>query len=319
MPSHKQLANWYAQLGQHLEAGILLSDALRLCEGPLAKDREAMAERIQNGDAIEHVMRDAPAWIPKSDRYFIIAAMETGSLPQTLANLSERHERIGATQMKVVLGLMYPLGVFHIAALLLPVVRMIDYEAGFQWNSAQYTVQLLVILAPVWGAIGFIYYLAHSDHPLLPRILRCLPLLKKYSEMQAMANLSYALGTFIAAGVPAPSAWRLSARVVNDGRFTRVVEELEPTFAKGHEPGNELRQFKCLPPEFSAFYKTGAESGKLDSNLLHAGRQFQEKANAAMTAAALAYPTLIFAIVVGIIVTTIFEVYGNYLSIFDQF
>ncbi|PXA03028.1 hypothetical protein DDZ13_13995 [Coraliomargarita sinensis] len=319
MISHKQLANWYAQLGQHLEAGVLLADALRLCEGPPPKGRNKMADRIQNGDTVEEVLRDAPKWLPRADRYFLAAAMETGSLPRTLQNLSDRHDRVGATKLKVILGLLYPLGVFHIAALLLPIIRMIDYEVGFKWDAAIYAVQVLTLLIPVWGLLALIYYLAHSDHPLLPRLLRCLPLLKKYSEMQAMADFSYSLGTFIAAGVPAPSAWRLSGKVVNDARFHAVLKRLEPVFASGNDPAHELKQFKCFPPEFCAFYKTGADSGNLDQNLIHAGRQFQDKANTATTVAALVYPSLIFAVIAGFIIITIFQVYGNYLNIFDQF
>jgi type II secretory pathway component PulF len=319
MISHKKLANWYAQLGQHLEAGVLLPDALRLSEGPPVKGREMMAERIQKGDTFEAVLRDAPRWLPRADRYFLAAAMETGSLPRTLHNLSDRHDRIGSTQLKIMLGLLYPLGVFHVAALLLPIVRMIDYQVGFQWDAIQYCVQALTLIVPVWGAIGFIYYLAHSDHPLLPKLLRCLPILKKYSEMQALADLSYSLGTFIAAGVPAPSAWRLSTKIVNDPRFKTVLHKLEPVFDRGEEPSAKLKQFKCLPPDFRAFYQSGAESGKLDSNLIHAGRQFQEKANTAMTVASLVYPSLIFAAVAGFIVVTIFQVYGSYLDVFQQF
>lgn len=318
MISHKQLANWYAQLGQHLEAGVLLADALRLCEGPPARGREAMADRIQNGDTIEAVLRDAPPWLPRADRYFLSAAAETGNLPRTLHNLADRHDRIGATQLKIMLGLLYPLGVFHLAALILPVVRMIDYEVGFQWDTASYITHALALLVPVWVGLGLIYYLAHSDHPLLPRLLRSLPLLRKYSMMQATADLAYALGTFIAAGVPAPSAWRLSVRIVKDHRFDAVLKKLEPIFAQGQEPGEALRQFKCFPPEFRAFYQTGAASGKLDSNLIQAGRQFQQKANTAMTVAALVYPSLIFALVAGLIIVTIFQVYGNYLNVFDQ-
>lgn len=319
MPSHKQLANWYAQIGQHLEAGVQLAEALRQSDGPSARDREAMALRIQNGDTWEDVLRNAPKWLPRADRYFLVAAMETGTLPRTFLNLADRHERIGATQLKVILGLLYPLGVFHVAALLLPIIQMIDYEVGFKWNLSRYLLQSLSLLVPVWGVLGFIYYLARSDHPLLPRLLRCLPLLKRYSEMQAMADLSYSLGTFIAAGVPAPSAWRLSVKIVKDHRFAKVLQELGPTFDRHEEPADQLRQFKCFPSEFCAFYKTGAESGHLDSNLIKVGRQFQEKANTAMTLASLVYPSLIFAVVAGFIVLTIFQVYGNYLKIFDQF
>jgi len=319
MPSHKQLANWYAQLENHLEAGVLLADAFRMCEGPPAKSRHAMADRIQKGDTVEDVFRDAPKWLPRADRLFLVAAIETGNLPQTLHNLSDHHARIGATQLKVILGLLYPLGVFHIAALLLPIVRMIDYEVGFQWDPVRYVIHLLMLITPVWGVISFLYYLSRKDHPLLPRILRCFPLLKKYSETQAMADFSYSLGTFIAAGIPVPAAWRLSTRIVNDDRFKKVIQKLTPIFERGEDPAAELRQFKCFPPEFKAFYNTGAESGKLDTNLIQASRQFQETANTAMTLAALVYPTLIFAVVVGFVVTAIFQVYSNYLEIFNQF
>jgi len=317
MASHKQLSNWYAQLGQHLEAGVLLSDALRLSEGTPAKSRNKMADRIQNGDTIEEVLRDAPKWLPQADRYFIVAGMQTGSLPQTLQNLSDRHGRIGATQLKVMLGLLYPLGVFHIAALLLPIVRMIDYESGFQWDPVRYVVQLLTILLPLWLILAGIAYMAQSHHPLLPRLLSLFPLLRKYVHMQALADLSYSLGTFIAAGVPAPTAWRLSAKIINDDRFKKAAGKLEPVFAQGHEPGDHLKQFKCFPPEFRAFYKTGAESGKLDANLILCGRQFQEKANTAMTIASLVYPSILFACIAGFIIMTIFQVYGGYLDILD--
>jgi len=319
MISHKKLANWYAQLGQHVEAGTLLADALRLSGGPSAKDRETMADRIQGGVPFEDVLRDAPKWLPRADRFFLIAAMETGNLPHTLQNLSDRHSRVGATKAKVVLGMLYPMGVFHITALLIPITRMIDFEVGFQWDPIRYTIQALTLLIPVWCIIVLVWYLAQSDHPLLPRLLRCIPMLKKYSEKQALADLSYALGTFIAAGVPAPSAWRLSCRIVNDERFNQAFKKMAPTFADGYEPGEQLRRFKCFPPDFRAFYSTGVQSGKLDSNLIYCGRQYQQEANTAMTVASIVYPTLIFAIIAGFIIATIFKVYGSYLDIFNQF
>jgi general secretion pathway protein F/type IV pilus assembly protein PilC len=319
MASHKRLSNWYTQLGQHLEAGILLADALELSEGPPSKDRLAMAERIRDGDTVENVLKQAPRWLPQSDRLFILAAIETGSLPTTLRNLSDRHGRIGATQLKVALGLLYPLGVLHLAALLLPVVGMIDYEAGFLWDPAAYGAQVMVILLPVWLILGSIMLLARSQHPALPRLLSLFPLLRKYVRMQALADLAYSLGTFVAAGVPVPSAWRLSTKIARDPRFFAAANELEPLFASGRDPSEALRQFKCFPPEFVSFYRTGAESGKLDANMILCGRQFQEQANTAMTLAAIVYPSLIFAAVAGFIVFAILQSYAGYLQIFDQF
>lgn len=317
MPSHKDLSNWYAQVGQHLEAGVLLVDALRLCEGLPTKGRLDMADRLEAGEPFNAVMASAPKWLPRADRQFMVAGMETGSLPLTLQNLSERHAAIGATQMKLLLGLTYPIGVLHIAALVLPIARMIDYENGIQWDLNKYLIEAAAIILPICLILAAVLYLARSDSPLLLRLLRLLPILRTYAQSQALADLAYSIGTFIGAGVPVPSAWRLSVKLVNDARYTKAATQLEPTFAAGEDPSSRLRQFKCFPADFAAFYRTGAESGHLDANLLIAGRQYQERANRAMTFATIVYPSLIFAAIAGVIIYTIFKVFGGYLQIFE--
>jgi type II secretory pathway component PulF len=319
MASHQQLAHWYNRLGQQMEAGVTLAEALRFCDGVPAAGREAMAQQIESGEAIEKVLKDAPRWLPQPDRLFLVAAMRTGHLPQTLKNLAERHNRFGATQLKVILGLIYPIGVFHAAALLLPLTRMIDYEAGFLWDASSYATQALLFLAPVWAIFISIYLLAQSQSPLLSRILRCLPLLGRYSWMQAMADLSYALGTFIHAGVPAPAAWRLSVDLTGEPKFRRALQHLEPVFEQGLEPGSYLEDTPCFPEAFRSYYKAGVQSGYLDENMLRAGHQFQEQANQAMTFASILYPSLILFGVAALVIVNIFQVYGNYLKIFDHF
>ena len=317
MPSHKQLSHWYAQVGQHLEAGILISEAFRMCDGMPTKGRFAMAESLERGETFNHVMAHAPAWLPKADRQFLVAGMETGSLPRTFSNLAVRDATIGATQLKIMLGLTYPMAVLHIVAMLLPVVRMIDYESGVDWNFTTWLQGSLTLLVPIWLIIALLLYLARSHSPLLPRLLRVLPILRRYSLAQSMADLAYSLATFIAAGVPVPSAWRLSVKIVNDARFIKACKQMEPVFATGQDPSAELKHFACFPSDFAAFYRTGAQSGKLDENLFIAGRQYQDRANHAMTLASIVYPSLVFAVVAAIIISTIFKIYSGYLDIFD--
>jgi type II secretory pathway component PulF len=276
-----------------------------------------MAARLEQGEAFTSVMRSAPKWLPLADRQFMVAGMETGSLPLTLQNLAARHASIGATQVKLMLGLTYPLGVFHLAALLLPIARMIDYENGIQWDLTKYLIEAALILIPIWLILGSIFYLVRSHNPMIPRLLRILPILRKYSHCQALADLAYSLGTFIAAGVPVPSAWRLSVKLTNDPQQMKAAAKLEPIFAAGQDPAATLKQFKCLPADFVSFYQTGTQSGQLDSNLLLAGQQYQDRANRAMTLASLVYPTFMFAGVAGVIIYTIFQVFGNYLQIFE--
>jgi general secretion pathway protein F/type IV pilus assembly protein PilC len=318
MASHKVLSNWYLQLAEHLESGTRLAEAVTVCSGPPSKARFQLSALIEAGTPIADVMDAAPAWLPKADRVFICTAMETGRLPQTLRNLSDRHERIGATQLKVILGLLYPLGVYHIAALALPIVQMIDYEAGFEWDAQLHLLQSSLLIGPVWALAALILFLVKTHHPMLPRLLRCVPLLRRYSKAQALADFAYALGTFIDAGVPMHTAWAGSAHIARDPKITRAYRAMQPTFDAGEDPATQLKAHKVFPPDFVAFYAAGTKSGKLDEMMLKTGQQYQTQANHAMTYASIVYPTILFACVAVFIVFTIFQVYGGYLEILTE-
>ncbi|TVP79868.1 MAG: hypothetical protein EA353_05210 [Puniceicoccaceae bacterium] len=317
MPSHKALSNWYAQLGQHLEAGMPLPETLRVCQGVSEQDRSRMADQLEQGRPFREVMSHAPKWLPRADRQFLLAGAETGALPQTLQNLSDRHATIGATQLKLAIGLAYPLFVIHIGALLLPVVGMIDLEDGLDWSPIAWLVGSLRLLLPLWLGLALLGYLAQTRHPALDYLLRWIPILRSYSRSQSLADLAYALGTFIAAGIPVPSAWRLAIKLTPDTRFNQALDRLEPCFAQGRDPSSILAELKCFPGDFVAFYKSGVESSKLDANLLSLGKRYQERANHAMTLAAVIYPTVIFLVLAAMIVISVLRMYGSYLDIFQ--
>ena len=318
MASHKVLSNWYRQLAEHLNSGTRIAEAFSVCAGPPSQDRLRMAALFESGTAIEAVMAAAPAWLPKADRVFISTAIQTGRLPQTLRKLSDRHERIGATQLKVIFGLLYPLGVYHLAALILPIVRMIDYEVGFEWDAQQHLLQSSLLIGPVWALGALTLFLVKTDNPMLPRILRCVPLLRRYSKAQALADFSYALGTFIDAGVPMHTAWQGSAHIAHDPKISRAYRAMQPTFAAGEDPATQLKAHKVFPPDFVAFYAAGTQSGKLDEMMLKTGQQYQTQANHAMTYASIVYPTLLFVLVATFIVFTIFQAYGGYLDLLND-
>jgi len=314
MISHKRLSDWYLQLSQHLHAGVPLIASLRMAQGPSERGRNRLADAIEAGQSLPVAMQSAPNWLPKADRIFICAGHETGRLPQTLTTLSDHHTRIGSSQMKAILAILYPLGVLHLAALILPLVGMIDFEVGFTWNAHQHLTKSGILLLPTWVLIMALYLLAATENPLLPRIMRCLPILRRYSKAQALANFSYALGTFVETGVPIQTAWRHAARMSHDTKILSAAKKVDPIIENGGDPTPELKKYKVFPPELVAFYSAGSISGKLDQSLIAAGQRYQLKANHAMTAASIVYPALLFAGVAAFIIYSIFKVYGGYLQ-----
>lgn len=293
---------------------MTLAQCLEVCGGPRAADRMTLASRIQSGMPLDTVLKEAPGWLPKADRIFISAAAQTGRLPQTFKILSERHSRVGSNQLKASLSLIYPLGIFHFGALIMPINSMISFEDGFRFNPTLYLGEVLSLLVPVWVAIAVIVFLVRTDNPLLPGLMRLIPLLRGYSRARSVSDFAYALGTFLDAGVPIRRSWQGAAMVAADPEIIKAARELKSTFDREEDPAPRLKQFRCFPADFIALYQSGAMSGQLDQNLLALGRQYQEKANRYMTMVAMVYPTILFIAVVGYIILNILTMYMGYLN-----
>jgi type II secretory pathway component PulF len=314
MSAHKTLANWYNQLGQQLEAGLSLPEAVLLCEGPPLKGRQALHKSLVNGDSIEIAFAKTHKWLPAADRIFISAAAETGRIPQTFLSLAARHVRIAETQSRILLSLIYPIGVIHVAALALPLMSMIDFETGLQWDLALYIQLALSLLIPLWGIIGVLVFMSRIDSPLIPRLLRSIPILRKYKYFQTIADFSESLAVFVETGIPIQSAWAHAVEIASDPRIQKAYNKLLPTFAAGQDPSSRLQESSVFPSDLVALYRSGARSGQLDKTLKHASRQYQEKANNSLKLAAMVYPSLCFAVAAGIVALMVYKLYGGYLD-----
>lgn len=301
-------------MAQSVDAGLTLAQALETCGGPRASDRLKMASQLEAGTPLDSVLKTAPKWLPRADRIFISSAAQTGRLPQTFRNLSDRHARVGANQLKAILGLLYPMGIFHFAALIIPITGMIDFEKGFQWSTSVFLSQTASLLVPLWVLIAVVVYLAKSDNPLLPKMMRLIPVLRGYVQSQALADFAYALGTFLDAGVPIRRAWQGASAIARDPDIRKAAQKVDVLLAKEENPISELKRAHCFPSDFCAFYETGARSGQLDQSLLKIGQQYQDKANARMTFASVLYPTLLFVCVVGFVIFNIIMLYSGYLD-----
>ncbi|MEM8867132.1 MAG: type II secretion system F family protein, partial [Verrucomicrobiota bacterium] len=229
-------------------------------------------------------------------------------------SLAERHERMAKNKARVIARLAYPVGVFHIAALIMPITSMIDFDAGFAWSLNDYLSKAGLLLIPTWIVFAILIFLNKTDSPLLPKLLRCIPFLRGYSKSQALSDFSLALATFIETGVLIRSAWYGAARICKDPSIQKATQSLMPVFERGESPEAYLSRLKCFPEYFTAFYKSGAESGKLDETMHRAAKQFQVEANQKMSIAISVYPSIVFAMVAGVIIYTIFQIFGDYIQ-----
>jgi type II secretory pathway component PulF len=313
---HRKLATWYEQLAQQLEAGLPLSAAFRASKGTGAPSRalEAMATRIDGGGSVADALRNAGSWLPYADLLTLTAAAEAGRMPRTLQTLATRHAQIGTAKLRIVLACIYPLAVLHLGLLLLPIVRMIDWEKGFQWSAATYVRGVMATIIPLWALLITLWILARRGSPWLARVTRFMPAFRAYMREQSLADFSFALGNFLEAGVPIQQAWATLRLITPAHELKTAAAAMEQTIARGERPGASLDRWSCFPPDFVALYRTGEATGQLDVNLLRLAAQKQEAANRALTLATIIYPMFMFIVVAVMVAYFVISIYAGYLN-----
>ena len=286
--------------------------------GVSAARLEPMAAKIEAGGSSDDALRTAESWLPLPDLLALSAAADAGRMPRTLHHLSERHAQLGAAKLRVIFACLYPLGVLHLGLLLLPVMRMIDWEKGFQWSTPAYLRGLALGLLPLWGAAALIWILARRGSPLLGRAASLLPLLRAHVRAQAIADLSFALAKFLEAGVPIGQAWAAAELTTRSPRLKAAAEAMTTVVAARAAPGEKLDAWPCFPADFVALYRTGEQTGQLEANLHRLATQYQDTANRALTLVTLVYPSLLFLVVAAAVVYHAVMIYGGYLKMLGK-
>ncbi len=299
--SHAKLSVFYRQLAQQLAAGLTMAEALRAPSPAPARDRDRLADMAENGGSVSEIMASAGSWLPERDRPFLIAGAGSGRLPLVLANLADRHAQISSTRRRVFFASAYPLFVFHVGALLLPFLRMIDFEKGLEWSTAGYVGGLLAVLVPAWGGAALLWTLVRRGNPAAHALLDLLPAIGGYRRHQSLADFAFALGNLLEAGTPIGKAWSDAGVISRAPRLRRAAERICEHIEQGRSPGTYLGATGAFPDDFASRYQTAERAGALEASLLALASEHQERANGRLAAASMLYPGLLFACVAAMI------------------
>lgn len=318
--SHRRLSGWYHVLAQQLEVGLPFADAVRCARGAgmPATVLETMAVSVETGGSAAAAFAAAERWLPLSDRKVLMAAAETGRVPAVLQRLSARHAELGAAKRKLKLACAYPLVVLHVGLLLLPVIRMIDWEKGFLWDAGSYVRGVASFVLPLWAAICVVAWLAARGNAAVMAGARVLPYLAGYVRTQGLSDLAFVLGNFLEAGMRIDRAWAAAGDVATRADLRKAAGSIEGVIARGGRVGARLSAWNCFPPDFVALYHSGEMTGQLDQNLQRFASQQQAAANHALTQATIFYPAVAFVLVAGAVAYAVVKIYAGYLEMLQR-
>lgn len=237
----------------------------------------AVDAAIQGGSKLSDALRRVPnAFLPE-EVALIAAGEETGRLDAILDRLAELREEVRRARKRFVTQIGYPLLIFHVAALVMP-IGLVTLMTG-RLNLTLTTSITVVILGGFWGAVVFA--------ALTMRTSAGREKVRKFGEAipgvgAAMRHRRYALfATVLEAayesGIPIDRGLELAA----DASDTAKARKAASLVAAGQPVGVALPTSGALPAQLAARVGNAEVAGEMSAELRRiAGEEFEAASTA---------------------------------------
>ena len=151
MPSLKARIQFYVSLATLEEAGV---PRIRALQTSLPFGFAAPAKRIAHalqveGASLHEAMALYPGIFSAFERNMIAVGEATGRIDTVCRSLAQWYEFVGAIRSKVIGGLLYPLLVYHLAAIMIPFISTITSETPAE-TAMRHGI---VMLAAPWALL----------------------------------------------------------------------------------------------------------------------------------------------------------------------
>jgi len=318
--SNRARANWYAQLSQQTAVGLTLVDAIEQTRGPKPEQRRALIAALQTTDVAQALKAHTP-WLGDLDRPIWVAALQSGRFPEAASSLAEHYRELGRTRGKVLMALLYPMFVLHVAVFALPLIHQtlgsLDLEStssAFCFNVTSFSQGAIAGLALIWGPLFLLNFWRQAHPASLLAVLRHLPLIGQYLRANAMERFTRLLGDLLESGVSLRKSLTLSGEASGDPRMQQASRQLAEAVGMGRPPGGLMGSQRVWPADFVAVYQTGEKTGQLESTLREQAKHYRSSATRWLAAAAFFYPQAVFMLVAASLAGELMRAYGHYLQ-----
>lgn len=270
-----------------------------------------LVTEVGNGRPLSEALSLFPDEVPKEDVALLEAGEATGNLDRTLDRLADRHEARRAARRRFLTDSIYPLVLFHLAALLTPLPRAVAKDGrvfGPSWLATS-----LGILVPFYAALGAALWLRRTERgrAFLRRVVDTVPGFGNAARHRRRADFAEVLHAAYEAGVPLDRALTLAGGAVGDPRVEAATEEV----ARGRTLHESLREAAFLPAPLLGRIAVGEQAGELGKVLEGIAREEAESSeHIHRRSATIATKALYLAIAAWIVyycVSTMLGIYGN--------
>ena len=335
----RELVTISRQLATILEAGISLTDALRIVgrhdASPAMREALALIETsIINGGSVSAGMKLSPRVFNSLSQSIILAGENTGRLAASFTQVGIHTERSLALRNELWSAMLYPLCVLSVAALVssfllifvVPAFRDIFADLGSEipWITRS-IIRLsdglrenLLLIFALLGAAALLGARILTTQQGVRTVRTIVFSVTRHARCVVLNSLARALRTLhttLTSGLTVISALDIAAQTAGDPRIKKAFERARLELAEGFPLSQALRHDAVIPVIMIEMLEVGEATGQLDTILNSLAEQFEgDAARSAQTLKQLIEPALL--VVLGVIVGGL--VLAMYLPIFSM-
>lgn len=317
------LAIAYNNLSTMLGAGVPILRSLKTVtpgmKPRLRKAFLAIAEGVSHGEPLTETMSRHPRVFDPVDLMIVGVAEKSGTLPDMMGLLSKWHEISHRMRRRILSGLMLPLLILFVAALVFPLPEFVlsgfdvsDYLRGVAQILSIFLVPALVIVmiirfTPKTGPLRWI----------LDSLVLRIPILGRAMRRLAISRYCWAFHMLCKAGVPMTDCVEMSIRATGNLAIGDLFQPAARTVRAGGTVGEGLSP--KLPLELVEMWKVGEETGKLDDVSKRLADTYTEQAEFWFGEFSRWFPRFVYILICLMTIRMIFQLAMNMRSGMQQF
>lgn len=323
--SHKDVVMLSRQMATLFEAQVSALKIFTLLSGEtenntLRKSLSQVAEELQAGSTISKALAKHPNIF--SDFYvnMVKSGEETGKLNETFNYLADYLDRNYEIVSKAQNALIYPAFVITVFvavmtlmfAVVIPKISLIIIESGqtipfytkIVFAISDFFINYGLILPVALVVIGFFlirYTRTAEGRSALAHFKLAVPYIGNLYKKLYLSIIADNMHTMVLAGIPMVKAIEVTASVVGNEVYSRILEESLLAVKGGSSFSQSLSQYEEIPSMLVQMIKVGEESGELGSILGTMAHFYQrEVINAVDTLVGLIEPMMIVLLGLGV-------------------
>jgi type IV pilus assembly protein PilC len=304
-----KLATAYHNLSIMLEAGIPVQRALNTIaaglKGELRKTFLNLVKGVSAGNCLAETMSKYPNVFATLDVMLVDAADTSGNLSESLKLLSEWYDFSNRLKNRLISGLMLPLVVIHIAALVGP----LPYLFMGIINVAGYIIKVAITLALFYIPLSIILATLHlmpntgTIRRFLDFVVLKIPILGLAVRQLALSRYCRAFNMLYKAGIPIIQCAQQAPGVTGNV----IVADVVKGGAESAQAGNMVWEgfSPKLPADFLNIWRIGEETGELDNSIKRLADNTTENAEQLFSEFVQWLPRIIYWLICAVIVMQI--------------